>query len=138
MRLTDEGKRVFLEAMQRTGKEVCRIEIVVNDLGDEGLSISLEKQEEAKRLVAIDGVNFDLTEKDEAYLKDFVFDGEGDHLKVGVPHHGCCHGHHHEGGCCHHDHEHGHDDGECCHHDHEQGEYCEGKEGDGCCHCHDE
>ena len=132
MRITKEGKAVFDAAMAHVGLDVCRIALVTNDEGSEGLRIGLVDRKDAKRLVTVDGVDLDLDEMTERYLADFVFDGEGDRLKVGVPSKGCC-GHHHHGECCHGGH---HEDGDCCcdgHH--EEGECCCGEDGcdEGCC-----
>ena len=103
MRVTEEGKAIFRSAMERVGKDVCRIEVQVDPSGREGLSIGLVSREETRRLVNVDGVDFDLAEETEAQLSHYVFDGDGTNLVVRVAGCGCghCHGHAHDEPCDH-------------------------------------
>lgn len=103
MRVTEAGKAIFRSAMERVGKDVCRIEVQVDPSGREGLSIGLVSREETRRLVNVDGVDFDLAEETEAQLSHYVFDGDGTNLVVRVTGCGCghCHGHAHDEPCDH-------------------------------------
>lgn len=121
MHVTEEGKAIFEQAMERVGKHVVRISMVNNDQQRASLRMDLIEESEAQDIQDIDGVKFDLDEKAAEYLEEAIFDAEGNNLRVIARPHGCCCGHHHDGECC-------HEGGECdC-----GGEGCE--EGDCCCH----
>ena len=110
MIVTDAAKEILLASMERAGKEVCHIGLVVHSCGGKGLDPRLIKKEEATRLVEINGVLFDLTEDAEAFLDGFTFDGDGNRLCLIPPEHldsGCgdCHEEECDEHCgCHHHH----------------------------------
>ena len=105
MQITEKAKNIFLAAMEKTGKEVAHIGLVTHSCGGKGLDLRLIVKEEATRLMEIDGVLCDIPEDAEAFLEGFVFDAEGQNLRLIAPersHCGCddcddCHD-----GCCHH------------------------------------
>lgn len=109
MIITDEGKQIFLEAIERTGKPVVSLFLSDTEEGV-GLNIGLIEEAGARRLIEVNGIKIDITEEDEAALEETTFDAEGENLKVTMPHCGCGHHRHHHGeGCCHH-----HEGEECC------------------------
>ena len=118
MIITDAGKAIFLEAMNRVGKDICHMFLTHHDEGEVGLSLALIDEKDADRIIEVNGLKINISEEDEKYLESATFDGEGTNLKVTMPMqgHGCgCGCHHHEGECCE------GEDHECCCHEHKEG-----------------
>lgn len=85
MHITEKAKEIFLEAMKRTGKDICHIGLVTHRCGGKGLDLRLINKEEANRVIDIDGLPVDIAEEDEAFLSEITFDGEGKGIKVIAP-----------------------------------------------------
>ena len=132
MTVTDEGKKVFEEAIKQYNKPIVHIGLYAHHCGGLSLDIQLIEENQAKRVVEYNGVRFDIDEKHEQMMSGFIFDGQDGKLTVrnATPNTGdggCCGGHG-DGGCCHGEGEH-----ECCG-GHGEGEHeCCGGHG-GCCH----
>ena len=104
MNITDSAKTVFLAAMEKTGLPVCHLGLTTTHCGHKGLDLNLIKEEEATRLIEVNGLKVDISEEDEAALDGYTFDGVGNSLRLIAPEtagRGCgCGGNCEEGECC--------------------------------------
>ena len=98
MIITDAAKEVFLEAITRTKKSICHMGLIPTHCGGRSLDLCLIPEEEATRLVDINGLKVDISEEDEETLRDFTFDAKDKALCLIPPQREECGGCH--GGCC--------------------------------------
>jgi len=85
MHFTEEAQNLFHKAMEEIGKDVFHIELVQHGCGGKGLNLKLITKEEATRIVEIDGIAVDISEDDDAFLKEFTFEEYNGNIKVVPP-----------------------------------------------------
>ena len=83
--ITDAAKNMITQAMKRMGKDAMRVGLVTRHCGGKGLDIALIQENDAKRKIEVNGLAIDISEEDEAFLNGFLFDAEGNNLKVVPP-----------------------------------------------------
>lgn len=83
--ITNAAKDMIAQALNRMGKDVIHVGLVTHRCGGKGLDIALVKESEAKRIIDINGLSVDISEEDESFLNGFLFDAEGNNLKVTPP-----------------------------------------------------
>lgn len=97
MTITDKAKELFLLTASRLHKGAVRLSFELVD-EQKRLHIELIPSKDVKRALISNGVLVDVSEEDQAALKNFVFDADGNHLLVSIVDPSekghCCH-------CCH-------------------------------------